>query len=423
MTRSVRGARFTVLAGLAVTLVLAVSALGSAAAAGMASRSTQPRSPAKTVVSITFDDGQATQFSVFPLLRSHAMAATFYVNSGMVGSSGFYMRWQQLYQLANAGNEIGGHTSHHAVLDQVSEQTAIKEICEDRQHLIQEGFAPVTSFAYPTAAVRQSHSAVTSCGYRSARGVGQAAGQYWENVPPADPFKLRTPQEARIGTTVQDLERTVTNAEQQNGTRWVILVFHAICDTSCTSQESTTSSRFEQLVAWLDAQRAAGKVTVRTVGDVIANGLQASTAAPHTTVVCKPSPCSHSASPTRGVTVSMHVTGATGSAATYYTTDGTNPKTSASWQRYTHPFALSDPTTVRFYSRDAASHSEAARTQRIQAGLAETAGGDDPGQALGVTSSRRLIAGTSFVAFMVTMVGGIGLLWRSASRRRLQPRR
>jgi len=388
----------------------------------MAARSTQPRSPAKTVVSITFDDGQATQYSIFPVLRSHAMAATFYVNSGMVGGSGFYMGWQQLYQLANAGNEIGGHTSHHAVLSQVSEPTAIKEVCGDRQHLIQEGFAPVTSFAYPTAAVRQSNSVVRSCGYSSARGVGQAAGQYWENMPPIDPYKFRTPQEARIGTTVQDLERTVTNAEQQKGTRWVILVFHGICDNSCTSQESITSSRFEQLVAWLDAQRSAGKVTVRTVGDVIANGLQAS-AAPHTTVACKPSPCSHSASPSGGVKVSLHVTGATGSAATYYTTDGTNPKTSASWQRYTHPFAVSGPTTVRYYSRDAASHSEAAQTQRIQAGVAEVAGGDRPGQTLGVTSSRRLIAGTSFVAFMVTLVGGIGLLWRGASRRRLQPRR
>jgi peptidoglycan/xylan/chitin deacetylase (PgdA/CDA1 family) len=423
MTRSVRGARSTWLAGLVVTLVLAVTSLGSAAAAGMAPRSTQPTSPARTVVSITFDDGQATQYSVFPVLRSHAMPATFYVNSGMVGSSGFYMRWQQLYELANAGNEIGGHTSHHAVLSQVTEETAIKEICGDRQRLIQEGFAPVTSFAYPTAAVRRSNSAVRSCGYSSARGVGQTAGQFWENMPPADPYKLRTPEEARIGTTAQEIERTVTNAEQQNGTHWVILVFHGICDSSCTSQESTTSSRFKQIVRWLDAQRSAGKVTVRTVGDVIANGLQASATAPHTTAACKPSPCSQSGSSSRAVRVSLHVTGATGSSATYYTTDGTNPKTSASWQRYTHPFAVSGATTVRFYSRDAASQSEAAQTQRIRMGVAEMAGDDGSDQALGVTSSRRLVAGSSFVALMVTLFGGIGLLWRSASRRRLQPRR
>ncbi|QWZ09550.1 polysaccharide deacetylase family protein [Nocardioides panacis] len=385
MTRRVRCARFYQLAGLAMALVLAVPALGSAATAGTASGSTGPTTPAKTVVSITFDDGQATQYSTLPVLRSHAMAGTFYVNSGMVGSSSFYMGWQQLYQLANAGNEIGGHTSHHAVLDQVSEQTAVKEVCDDRAHLIREGFAPVTSFAYPTAAVPRSTSMVRSCGYSSARGVGQAAGQYWENMPPVDAYKLRTPQEARIDTNVQDLERVVTNAEQQNGTRWVILVFHGICDSSCTSQESTTSSRFEQLVAWLDAQRSAGKLEVRTVGDVIANGSQASSAPPHTKVACTPSPCSDPRSGPSGVRISMHVTGGAGPAATYYTTDGTDPKTSASWQRYVHPFVVSGSTTLRFYSRDAASHSETARTQRIHAVLTDVAGGEGPGQTLGVT--------------------------------------
>ena len=194
MTRSVRCASSILLRGLVLTLLLAVPSLGWAAPTESASSPAQPRSSARTVVSITFDDGQATQFSVFPVLRSHDIPATFYVNSGMVNSSHFYMGWQQLYQLANAGNEIGGHTSHHVVLDKVSEQMAIKEICEDRDHLIHEGFAPVTSFAYPTAPVQQSPSAVRSCGYRSARGVGGAPGQDLENMPPADPYLLRHPR-------------------------------------------------------------------------------------------------------------------------------------------------------------------------------------------------------------------------------------
>jgi hypothetical protein len=119
----------------------------------------------------------------------------------------------------------------------------------------------------------------------------------------------------------------------------------------------------------------------------------------------------------------MHVTGATGSAATYYTTDGTNPKTSASWQRYTRPFALSGPTTLRFYSKDAASRSEAAQTQHVRAAVAQMAGSDGPGRTLGVTPSRRLIAGASFAVLVVMFFGGIGLLWKGVARRRLQPRR
>ena len=421
LSRSMRGARFGLLVGLLVGLAFAVPSLGSPAAAATGSESTQTSSPKKTVVSLTFDDGLASQHSTLPVLRSHGMTATFYVNSAMVGSSSHYMPWAQILQLANAGNEIGSHTLHHIVLSQVSEQIAVDEICGDRKNLIQQGLAPVTSFAYPSAVQRQPPRAVRSCGFSSARSVGGGGALLGEDIPPADPFKIRTSEAAGIGMTVQDFERNVTNAERQNGTRWIILVFHDICVSACAAQASTQLPVFARLLDWLEVQRSEGKIIVRTVGDVIANGLQASTSSPHTTVACIPSPCSDSTSRPKGVRVSMHVAGAKGSAATYYTTDGTNPKTSASWQRYTHPFAVSGTTTVRFYSRDAAGHSEPVQSQRIQGPVPGMAGVGGPGQTLGVTSSRRFIAGTSFVLFMVTLIGGIGLLWRSTSRRRLQP--
>ena len=423
MTTSARCAISILLGGLLITLLLAVPSMGWAAPTESASRGAarSTSSAKRTVVSITFDDGQATQFSVYPVLRAHDIPATFYVNSGMVGSSRFYMGWQQLSQLANAGNEIGGHTSHHMALDRVSEHTAKSEICGDRDHLIREGFAPVTSFAYPTVAVRPSTSAVRSCGYSSARAVVTAPRPHLESIPPGDPYLLPLRQEVSIGTTVGELQRTVTTAEQRrSGTHWAILVFHAICDNSCTSQEATTMTRFTQFVGWLDAERSAGRIAVRTVGDVVANGLQGSTA-PHTTMTCKPSPCSHASR--SSVRVNLEVTGARSGAVTYYTTDGTDPKTSASWQRFTHPFAVSGLTQVRFYSRDTAGHSESAHIGRIRAGVADTTSYDSSDQALGVTRSRQLVAGASFLMFMGTLLAVIVLLRRRLARLRLQPRR
>lgn len=420
MRRSVRGARFAMLVGLVFGLAFALPSLGSPIVAATGSKSTQTSSPQKTVVSLTFDDGLATQYSTLPVLRSHGMSATFYVNSAMVGSSRSYMTWGQILQLANAGNEIGSHTLHHIVLSQVSEQMVVDEICGDRKKLMQKGLAPVTSFAYPSAVQRQSTLAVRSCGFSSARVVGGGVG-FGDDIPPVDAYRLHSPAEATIGTTVQDLEREVASAEQ-HGVRWVILAFHDICDNACAAQESIRSPELTRLLDWLEAQRSEGKVAVRTVGDVIANGPQASTSSPYTTIACIPSACSDLASRSRGVRVTLHVTGATGSGDTYYTTDGTNPKTSASWQRYTHPFAVSGATTVRFYSRDAAGHSEPVQSLRIHAPVPGMAGVGGPGRTLGVTPSRRLIAGTSLVLFMVTLLGGIGLLRRSASRHRLQPR-
>jgi len=379
---------------------------------------TQQRSPEKTVVSITFDDGQASQYSTLPMLRSHGMSATFYVNSGLVGSSNNYMGWQQILQLANAGNEIGGHTVHHVILNQVSAATARQEICGDRKNLIKQGLAPVTSFAYPTAAERRSTAIVKSCGYSSARGAGELQCQgcsHGESIPPRDPFRLRTPIGARITTTLPDFERKVTDAERHGG-GWVILVFHGICANLCTAEYSTPPSRFVRLLDWLEKRRSEGTV-VRTVGDVIANGMHMSTAAPRTTVSCEPSPCADSASRSANLRVRLHATSPTGSAtSTYFTTDGTNPKTSPAWHAYTGPFAVPRGTTVRFYARDAAGHSEMVQTRRIPAGVAGST--VDPGQGLGGSSPRMLIAQSSFALFLVMLFGGAALLWRSVARRK-----
>src|SRR5262249_56513606 len=85
------------------------------ARAGLVGRASFPAAPVhaattNTVVSLTFDDGSASQYSTMSMLSAHGMNGTYYINSGLVGSSGYYMTWPQLHDLANAGNEIGGHT-------------------------------------------------------------------------------------------------------------------------------------------------------------------------------------------------------------------------------------------------------------------------------------------------------------------------
>src|SRR5688572_33185739 len=62
-----------------------------------------------TVVSLTFDDGDASQYAVKDLLASRGMHATFFVNSAKVGTGSFYMSWAQVDALDAAGNEIAGH--------------------------------------------------------------------------------------------------------------------------------------------------------------------------------------------------------------------------------------------------------------------------------------------------------------------------
>jgi peptidoglycan/xylan/chitin deacetylase (PgdA/CDA1 family) len=331
---------------------------------GLQSVATTAPSPARTVVSITFDDGQASQYSVLPMLRDRGMAATFYVNSGLAGSSQFYMSWQQILDLANAGNEIGGHTVHHADLAQVSTETAHSEICQDRRNLIEHGgLAPVTSFAYPRGAEPRTVAAVRDCGYSNARGAGTLE-DWAESIPPQNPYRLRTFEGARGSTTLQDLQSHVIGAERHGG-GWVVLVFHGVCDNLCTGEYSISPELFSDFLDWLEPRSSRGTV-VRTVGDVIANGTSRRSDAPAATALCNDVDCSQPMPRSTRVEVSMRVAGA-GHApvATYYTTDGTDPRTSPSWQLYTRPFAVTEPTTLSYYSRDAAGRNGPVETRRL----------------------------------------------------------
>src|SRR6266567_3697441 len=125
-------------------------AYGSLLLAGLALLSPAiGRASATTVVSLTFDDGRQTQYAARTPLAAHGMHGTFYVNSGLVGSttSDWHMTWSQLHDLAADGNEITGHSLTHSHLTTLSTSQLQQEICDDRNNLLNQGFSPVNSFA------------------------------------------------------------------------------------------------------------------------------------------------------------------------------------------------------------------------------------------------------------------------------------
>ena len=114
-----------------------------------------------------------------------------------------------------------------------------------------------------------------SCGYTSGRDVGNLFGAdcpcpYAETIPPNDAYRLRTADGVTGSTTLADLQASVTNAETHGG-GWVPLVFHGICDNSCTGANSVTVATFTAFLDWLQPRSSAG-TTVRTVGEVVGGG-------------------------------------------------------------------------------------------------------------------------------------------------------
>jgi peptidoglycan/xylan/chitin deacetylase (PgdA/CDA1 family)/archaellum component FlaF (FlaF/FlaG flagellin family) len=218
----------------------------------------------QTVVSLTFDDGTASQYQADQMLANHGMHGTFYVNSSNLGTSDYYMTWAQVHQLSADGNEIGGHTSHHVNLPVTDPTEARRQICQDRVNLLNQGF-DAKNFAYPYGAYNATiEHMVQDCGYNSARTTSAATS---ETIPPSDPYAIH---EASGSGDVTTLENAVIAAEQSGG-GWVPLVFHQICD-ACDSNWIRPAD-LGAFLDWLQAREANGTM-VRTVDQVIGGAVR-----------------------------------------------------------------------------------------------------------------------------------------------------
>ncbi|MDP9328363.1 MAG: chitobiase/beta-hexosaminidase C-terminal domain-containing protein, partial [Actinomycetota bacterium] len=320
--------------------------------------------PSSTVVSLTFDDGDRSQYELaFQRgLQPHTMRGTFYITSSFIDVNSGAMTWSQITDMASNSQEVGGHTVHHVDLTSTStsRQSKVNEVCDDRQALIQHGFSPV-SFAYPFGAYNQeAKDIVQSCGYLTARGTGglPASGPYAETIPPLDPFATRTITAADSGPITLAYLQNAVNAAAAHGGGWVPFVFHEVCSQTYAPSDYNTCmatfrpmelATFNAFLDWLQNGAPAG-TKVQTVQRVIVGP---DTQAPTTSISCNGGACS-SGPYASSVTVALSATDAGGSGVdkTYYTTNGSTPTTSSTV--YTAPFQVGSTSTVKFFSTDVA---------------------------------------------------------------------
>lgn len=241
-----------------------------AAAAGSGQASSEEAPLPLAIVTFTFDDARASQWQARTLLARRGLKATFYVNSGTVGTQG-RLTWKQLGRLAREGYEIGGHGLDHEKLTPLPPAERRRQVCIDRKRLRDRGIRAV-SFAYPYARYdRAAQQIVASCGYASARTVGGiAGGANGETLPPRDVWAIRTANFVRRETPLRYLQERILRAEAAGG-RWVPLVFHDICERCDPEGYAWRPATFAALLDWLAAREASGTI-VLTVRDALARG-------------------------------------------------------------------------------------------------------------------------------------------------------
>ena len=243
-------------------LLLVLAGCGGAPAESISAPTRGDITFKNTVVTLTFDDGDADNYAVRSILADHNLHATFYVVSGFTNTAG-YMTADQLRDLYNDGNEIGGHTLSHTKLTEENDGKFLKnEICQDRSNLLAYGFE-VTSFAYPYGYYdERAKQLARDCGYNNARIVTDGP----EIVPPGDVYALKAMPYIVSDTKFAKMARYVMEVEDGGG-GWSIFVFHHVCD-DC-DQYSVDLATFTKFAAWLGNKQAGNGLVVKTIDEVI----------------------------------------------------------------------------------------------------------------------------------------------------------
>ena len=263
-------------------LLTVLSSFGAVAGLAVPAQAATP-----TVVSVTFDDGNADQLEAAQVMNAKGLKGTFYIISGVVGNAN-YLTQANLKTIADAGNEIGGHTVDHIDLATATPAEATRQVCNDRATLTGWGFA-VTSFAYPFASQNAAaQDVVKNCGYNSARGLGDlktapgtdcADCAVSETIPPANPFLTAAADQVTSTWTLADMQKWVLDAEAAGG-GWVQLTFHHVCpatNSACgfSAEDPTTSAAlFDQFTTWLADWEDGSTKQVKTVNEVVGGAAQ-----------------------------------------------------------------------------------------------------------------------------------------------------
>jgi peptidoglycan/xylan/chitin deacetylase (PgdA/CDA1 family) len=345
------------------------------AAAGLTLTAQAATAAAAPVVSLNFDNNLSSQYTLGyqDALQPAGVNATFYINSGTMGTTG-KLSWSQASSLAAAGDEIGSKTVDGINLTTLTAQQQVSEICNDRQNIASHGITPIT-FAYPSGASNATIQAeAQGCGYGNARTAGSLSptgATYAETLPPRSWMALRA--YAPSGqVTLSNLEALVSGAASHGG-GWIPIVIQRVCSatldpanySSCTAAAGWIDlGDLQTFLSWVRNAGQAGGAPAGTVFQTMgATAKSADTVAPTTTIACNGSPCQAS---TYSGTVSVTLTATdlgSGPASTHYTLDGTTPTLSS--PTYTGQFPLTASATVQYRSWDNAGNAEAVHSQQV----------------------------------------------------------
>lgn len=144
------------------------------------------KSPAKPVL-LTFDDGYADNYTAaMPILKKYNMHATLFVSPGMV-NDGYFLNWDQIIEMHQAGWDIQPHGMTHPHLPELSAEKQKFEITEASRQIEQMLGVKTVMYCYPYGERNQTTlNILKEAGIRYAVTIDQGRA-----IPEQNPLLIR----------------------------------------------------------------------------------------------------------------------------------------------------------------------------------------------------------------------------------------
>ena len=222
----------------------------------------------RCVVSLTFDDGRASQVALAGIFGPRGLRYTIYLNTGLIGRAN-RLSWTQVADAVAAGAELGAHTAHHTPLNTVDHATAVAEYQADIAAITAHGYPRPMSCSYPNGITTTTTDGYpipqipADLGFSSGRGGKNRAAH--DTIPPGNPLLIWQAITALSNTTTLATLQGLVTASEAGGKvgPWVCLNTHEIDGTV-----GVTSAVLAQFLDWLLPRQAQGTY-VMSVSDVI----------------------------------------------------------------------------------------------------------------------------------------------------------
>lgn len=144
------------------------------------------QAPDKPVL-LTFDDGYADNYEhALPLLKQLGFHATLFVSPGMT-DDGYYLNWDQIREMHEAGWDIQPHGMTHPHLPKLSREEQEWQIAEARKQIEDHLGTTADIFCYPYGEYNRTTLKILKAhGFRYAFTIHQG----WADAK-QDPYKLK----------------------------------------------------------------------------------------------------------------------------------------------------------------------------------------------------------------------------------------